>query len=298
VHRFLSSCIAAVQAADSGTGSEARALLEFDPAAPVDDVLAALVDGLDRLAGRTVLALDDYHRADSADVQPALAFLVANVPPQVCVALATRTDPPLSLARMRGRGELVEVRSSDLRFTREEAAEFMHAVIGLRLEPDHIDALGERTEGWAAGLQLAGLSARSRSGDPDELARFIDEFSGSHRFVLDYLVEEVLEDQPEDTRRFLLLTSALEQLTGPLCDAVTGLTDGQATLERLDRGNLFLVSLDDHRQWYRYHHLFAEALRARLRAEHPDLVPGLHRTARAWHTEHGMRDDAARYAAR
>src|SRR5690606_7667445 len=161
VHRFLSSCIAAVQAADSGTGSEARALLEFDPAAPVDDVLAALVDGLDRLAGRTVLALDDYHWADSADVQPALAFLVANVPPQVCVALATRTDPPLSLARMRGRGELVEVRSSDLRFTREEAAEFMHAVIGLRLEPDHIDALGERTEGWAAGLQLAGLSARS-----------------------------------------------------------------------------------------------------------------------------------------
>jgi LuxR family maltose regulon positive regulatory protein len=212
------------------------------------------------------------------------------------MAITTRADPPLPLARLRGRGELLELRAADLRFTADEADAFLNHVMDLDLDPAHVTALENRTEGWAAGLQLAALSARGHTGAGDSVAGFVDAFTGSHRFVLDYLVEEVLNSQPDDVRGFLLDTSVLQQLTGPLCDALTGRDDGRQTLEILERANLFVVPLDDQRQWYRYHHLFADALRARLVAQHPDRVPGLHRAASRWHAGHGLLADAVVHA--
>ena len=228
-----------------------------------------------------MVALDDYHVIDAAAVHEAVTFLLDNLPPQVTLAMTTRADPPLPLSRLRARGELVEVRAADLRFTADEADAFLNEVMGLRLEPALVAALEARTEGWAAGLQLAALSARTRAGTGD-VAGFVEAFSGSHRFVLDYLVEEVLDRQPDEVRAFLLDTSVLDQLTGGLCDALTGRSDGQPMLETLERENLFVVPLDDERRWYRYHHLFADALRARLAARHPDRVAELHAAASRW----------------
>ena len=228
------------------------------------------------MAEETVVALDDYHVIDNAAVHEATSFLLKHLPRHVGLAIATRADPPLPLARLRGRAELVEVRAADLRFTPGESETFFNELMGLDLSPDDILALDARTEGWPAGLQLAALSMRGR----DDTSGFIDAFTGSHRFVLDYLVEEVLRRQPEDVRRFMLETAVLDQMTGSLCDALTGLPDGRATLEALDRNNLFIVALDDQRTWYRYHHLFAEALRARLLGEHPGRALALHGTAR------------------
>jgi hypothetical protein len=245
------------------------------------------------------VALDDYHVIDEAAVHAALTFLLENLPPQVTLAMSTRADPPLPLSRLRARGELVEVRAADLRFTTEEAEVFLNEVMGLQLEPALVAALEARTEGWAAGLQLAALSARTRAGAADgsgDVAGFVDAFSGSHRFVLDYLVEEVLDGQPELVRAFLLDTSVLDQMTGGLCDALTGRSDGQSTLEILERGNVFVVALDDERRWYRYHHLFADALRARLAGGHPDRVGELHAAASRWLAGNGLLGDAVRHA--
>ena len=218
VRRFLSHLVAAVNVADPSLGADATALLESDRTSRAEDVLASLVDDLDTLSGPTVLALDDYHVVDATEVHEAVTFLLDNLPPQVTLAITTRADPPLPLARLRARGELLEVRADDLRFTEAEATAFLNEVMGLELEAHHVAALEHRTEGWATGLQLAALSAQRAS----ELDGFVEAFAGSHRFVLDYLVEEVLEGQPEDVRTFLLDTSVLDDLTGPLCDAVTG----------------------------------------------------------------------------
>jgi LuxR family maltose regulon positive regulatory protein len=292
--RFVTHLVAAIRASSPRVGAEALALLESDRALPAEAVLVSLVNDLDELAGPTVLALDDYHVIDAPDIHESVTFLLDHLPPQVTMAITTRADPPLPLARLRGRGELLELRAADLRFTADEADAFLNHVMGLDLDPAHVAALEQRTEGWAAGLQLAALSARGRTGagDSDGVAGFVDAFTGSHRFVLDYLVEEVLDSQPDDVRGFLLDTSVLRQMTGALCDALTGRDDGRQMLELLERGNLFLVPLDDQRQWYRYHHLFADALRARLLAQHPDRVPGLHRAASRWHAGRGMLDDA------
>lgn len=261
-------------------------------------MLVSLVNDLDGLSGPTVLALDDYHVIDAPDIHESVTFLLDHLPPQVTMAITTRADPPLPLARLRGRGELLELRAADLRFTAGEADAFLNHVMSLDLDPAHVAALEHRTEGWAAGLQLAALSARGRTGAGDSggVAGFVDAFTGSHRFVLDYLVEEVLNSQPDDVRRFLLDTSVLQQLTGALCDALTGRDDGRQMLELLERANLFVIALDDQRQWYRYHHLFADALRSRLLAQHPDRVPELHRAATRWHAEHGVLADAVQYA--
>ena len=211
------------------------------------------------------MALDDYHRIDAPAVHDAVAFLLDNLPPRVTLAMTTRADPPLPLSRLRVRGELLELRASDLRFTAEEAEAFLNDAMGLRLDPSLVAALEARTEGWAAGLQLAALSVRGHAaGTADDVADFVESFTGSHRLVLDYLVEEVVERQPDEVREFLLDTCVLDQLTSGLCEALTGRPDGQRMLETLERGNLFLVPLDDQRRWYRYHHLFADALRARL----------------------------------
>jgi ATP/maltotriose-dependent transcriptional regulator MalT len=295
---FLTHLVAATQVADPQVGVEALGLLEAGGATPPEDVLVSLINDLDLLAGSTVVALDDYHVIDSAAIHEAVGFLLDNLPPQVTLAMTTRADPPLPLSRLRARGELVEVRAAELRFTAGEAEAFLNEVMGLELEPALVTALETRTEGWAAGLQLAALSARTHAAaeGPGNVAEFVEAFSGSHRFVLDYLVEEVLSGQPDEVREFLLGTSVLDQMTGALCDALTGRADGQEMLEMLERGNAFVVPLDDERRWYRYHHLFAEALRARLAGRDTDRVRALHAAAARWLAENGLLSDAVRHA--
>ncbi len=296
---FLTHLVAAIQTAEPEAGVDALALLEAGSTTPTEAVLVSLINDLDVLAGPMVMALDDYHAIDGAGVHEAVAFLLENLPPQVTLAMSTRADPPLPLSRLRARGELVEVRAADLRFTTDEAEVFLNEVMGLQLEPALVAALEARTEGWAAGLQLAALSARTHAGVPDasgDVADFVEAFSGSHRFVLDYLVEEVLGGQPDEVRAFLLDTSVLDHLTGGLCDALTGRSDGQGMLETLERENLFVVPLDDERRWYRYHHLFADALRARLAARGADRVSELHAAASRWLAGNGLLSDAVRHA--
>jgi LuxR family maltose regulon positive regulatory protein len=216
-------------------------------------------------------------------------------PPGLYVALASRSDPPLALARLRARGQLTEMRAADLRFTAGEAAGLLEqtgAGPGMALPEAAVAALVARTEGWAAGLQLAALSLRGQ----EDVATFVAAFTGSHRYVLDYLAEEVLERQGEQVRAFLLETSVLDRLSGELCDAVTGRTGSQALLEQVERAGLFLVPLDEVRGWWRYHQLFADLLRARLQAEEPGQVAQLHRNAARWYEQHGLADEAVRHA--
>src|SRR5829696_6958171 len=285
---FLTHLAEAIQTVEPEAGVDALAVLEAGATTPLDAVLISLINDLDVLAGPTVVALDDYHVIDAVAVHEAVAFLLDNLPPQVTLAMTTRADPPLPLSRLRARGELLEVRAADLRFTTDEAEVFLNEVMELQLDPALVAALEARTEGWAAGLQLAALSARTHAGAADgsrDVAGFVETFSGSHRFVLDYLVEEVLDRQPDEVRAFLLDTSVLDQLAGGLCDALTGRSDGQQMLETLERENLFVVALDDERRWYRYHHLFADALRVRLAARHADRAAELHAAASRWLAE-------------
>src|SRR3954453_22511131 len=288
LRQFVTHLVAAIQTVEPEAGVDALALLE---AGATEDVLVSLINDLDVLAGPTVVALDDYHVIDGAAVHEAVTFLLDNLPPQVTLAMTTRADPPLPLSRLRARGELGEVRAADLRFTRDEAEAFLNEVMQAQLDPGLVTALAARTEGWAAGLQLAALSARTHAGSGD-VAGFVEAFSGSHRFVLDYLVEEVLDRQPDEVRAFLLETSVLDALAGGLCDALTGRSDGQAMLETLERENLFVVALDDERRWFRYHHLFADALRARQGGR----VAELHATAARWLAADGQLGDAVRHA--
>ena len=236
--------------------------------------------------------LDDYHLIESEVVHASVAFLLEHLPPGLRLVLTSRADPPLPLARLRARGQLAELRAAELRFTDQEAAALLAAAAGPGLPEAAVAALVDRTEGWAAGLQLAGLSLRGQA----DAAGFVAAFSGSHRFVLDYLTDEVLAGQPAPVREFLLDTSVLDRLSGELCDAVTGRAGSQAMLEQVERAGLFLVPLDEVRGWWRYHHLFADLLRARLQHEQPGRVPELHRAAAAWSDEHDLADDAVRHA--
>ena len=259
---------------------------------PIESILIALLNEIATIPGNFVLVLDDYHVIDAKPVENALTFLIEHLPPQMHLVIATREDPHLPLARLRARGQLTELRDADLRFTPTEAAEFLNQVMGLTLSAEDIAALETRTEGWIAGLQLAALSMQGRS----NAASFIQAFTGSHRFVLDYLVEDVLQRQPEGIQSFLLKTAILDRLSGSLCDAVTGREDGKGMLETLERGNLFIIPLDDQRQWYRYHPLFAEVLQARLIDEQPDQVFSLHQRASEWYEHNGSAPDAIRHA--
>jgi LuxR family maltose regulon positive regulatory protein len=243
------------------------------------------------VAGEIVLVLDDYHVIEGREVQGGMAFLLDHLPPGLHVVIASRADPVLPLARLRARGELAEIRAAQLRFTAEEAAAYLTGM-GLALTARDVAALEGRTEGWIAALQLAALSMQGR----DDVASFIAGFAGDDRYVVDYLAEEVLARQSDRVQAFLLQTCILGRLSGPLCDAVTGQGGGKAMLEALDRGNLFLVPLDDRRRWYRYHHLFADVLRARLRDEQPGQVPGLHRRASEWHGQNGELSEAVGHA--
>jgi LuxR family maltose regulon positive regulatory protein len=288
---FWSYLLAAVQKAEPGVGADALVLLQ-SPQWSTEAVLATLLNDFHALSKDVVLVLDDYHVIESRDVQDGIVFLVENLPPQVRLVIAARADPALPLARLRARGALTEVRAADLRFTPDEVAEYLNGIMGLGLTEQDVAALERRTEGWAAALQLAALSLMGR----DDVAGFIDGFAGDDRFIVDYLAEEVLARQTDAVRAFLLRTAILSRLTGPLCDAVTGRTGGANMLETLDRANLFLVPLDDRRRWYRYHHLFADVLRARLLAEQPDQVRHLHLLASRWYADHGEPGEAIRHA--
>ena len=279
---FWTYLVSAVRTALPDVGAGALALLQSRQSS-TDAVLAVLLNELQAVPEDLVLVLDDYHVIEARDVHDGVAFLLDHLPPQVHLVIATRVDPPLPLARLRARGELVEIRAADLRFAPDEARTYLGDVMGLTLTADEVAALEARTEGWIAALQLAALSLQGR----DDAAGFIAGFAGDDRFVVDYLVEEVLQRQPEQVRRFLLQTSVLSRLTGPLCDAVTGQGGGRAVLEALERGNLFLVPLDDRRRWYRYHHLFGDVLHARLLDEEPGLVRPLNSRASEWYARNG-----------
>ena len=291
--RFWRHAIAALDRVRPGIGERVAPLL--GPPAPqsFDGLVTALINELAEPGADDVrLVLDDYHTIGAQPVHTSLEFLLEHRPPGLELVLASRSDPPLSLARLRARGQLTELRAADLRFTAGEAAALLQQVASGQVLPDAVvTALASRTEGWPAGLQLAALSLR---GQPD-VDGFVAAFTGSHRYVLDYLAEEVLERQPAELRTFLLETSVLERLSGSLCDAVTGRPGSQALLEQIERDGLFLVPLDEVRSWWRYHHLFADLLRARLEHE-PGQAAELHRRAAAWYEEHGLPDDAIRHA--
>lgn len=287
---FWDYVLTAFERAAPGVGESALGLLQSGQA-PIESVLAGVLNELSVLPDDVDLVLDDYHLADGPEIQPGMAFLLEHLPPQVQLLISTRADPALPLARLRARGELVEIRAADLRFTVDEATAYLNDLTGLDLDAAAIATLEGRTEGWIAALRLAALSLQGR----DDTTAFIEGFAGDDRYVVDYLLDEVLDRQPDDVRRFLLETSIADRLTGPLCDAVTGRSGGKAMLETLERQNLFLVPLDDHRRWYRYHHLFGDVLRTHLREERGDLGE-LHRRAGLWYEEAGETVAAVRHA--
>jgi LuxR family maltose regulon positive regulatory protein len=289
--RFLAYLIAAlsrIAEIDAACMEQSAGMLQSPQPPPIEDVLTSLINEFVTIPGRIILVLDDYHIIESPPVDEAVSYLLERLPPQMHLVIATRVDPQLPLARWRAQGQLAELRARDLRFTLTEAAEFLNLVMGLDLSPEDVAALESRTEGWIAGLQLAAISMQGQR----NTAGFIQSFTGSHRFVLDYLIEEVLNRQPESVQSFLLHTAILGRLTGSLCDALTGDSNGQATLETLEHANLFIVPLDDERRWYRYHYLFADLLRKRLRQKQPALEPVLHTRAGEWYEDHGFADEA------
>ncbi len=297
--RFLTYLVAALSAADRRIGSEARELLAGMQPAPSEAVLTSLLNDLDACASEVILALDDYQFIASAQVHADLEFLLEHCPNTFHLLIATRSDPPLPLARLRARGQLLELRAADLRFTPAEADQFLNQVMGLALDAGSVSALEERTEGWVAGLQMAALSMRDRQDVQDFIARF----SGTNRYILDYLLEEILAGQTPEIQRFLLRTAVLERMTAPLCDALLApgeepgdpIPQSAAVLEYLTRANLFLVALDDEREWFRYHHLFADLLRARLGQTQSDLIPALHVRAAGWLEEQGFIREAVQH---
>jgi LuxR family maltose regulon positive regulatory protein len=288
---FWTYVVAALQSALPDLGRSILPLLQSGQQ-PTRALLATLINEIGDQAADIDLVLDDYHRADAPEVAEGMTYLLDHLPANLHVVVITRADPGLPLARLRARGELAEVRARDLRFTTAEAAEYLAEVSGLAVDLADVTTLADRTEGWAAALQLAALSMRGR----DDVAGFVAGFAGDDRYVVDYLADEVLSRQPDHVREFLLRTCVLDRLTGELCDAVTGSTGGRAMLEGLERANLFLVPLDDRRQWYRYHHLFADVLRAHLEADRPEEIPRLHRRAADWFDAAGEPVPAVRHA--
>ena len=296
--RFLIYLITALQTVAPLIGQATLGVLQ-SPGSPrppaMEPVLTALLNETSGAPDKLIVVLDDYHVIDASAIDDALTFLLEHLPSQMHVVMTTREDPQLPLARLRARDQLTELRAADLRFTPDEAATFLNQVMGLDLSVEDIDALETRTEGWIAGLQLAALSMQGHG----DVHGFVRAFAGDHRYIVDYLVEEVLQRQPESLRSFLLQTSILDRLCGPLCAAVTGQAEGgSARLEALERGNFFVVALDDKRHWYRYHHLFAEVLHSHLAAEQPEMIATLHRRASEWYEQHGSAPDAMSQAIR
>ena len=301
--RFLAYLIAAVQTVEKGIGTSVLDALQSPHPPAIQELVAALINEINTDPSVLVLVLDDYHLISAQPIHDTVAFLLDHLPGNLHLVIASRSDPPLPLARLRARGQLIEMRQADLRFTSDQAAEFLRQVAKIELAVDDVAALTSHTEGWIAGLQMAALALQGTlalqahsSQASDAAARFVRAFTGSHRYILDYLVEEIFQRQPESVQTFLLYTSILDQLAGPLCNAVANRDDGQATLEQLDRANLFIVALDDERRWYRYHRLFADLLRKRLYQAYPKLVPTLHRRASEWHERNGYMAEAIEHA--
>lgn len=290
--RCMTHLIAALQTIEPNVGREQQALLGSSPPVDAAGVVPGLINEIAETMPPFTLVLDDYHLIGEQSIHGVLIALLEHMPPTMHLVLLTRADPPLPLARLRVRDQLTELRAADLRFTPEEAARFLNERMGLALTPATIAALEARTEGWIAGLQLAALSLRGET----EVASFVDSFAGSDRYVLDYLMEEVLARQSDTVQDFLLCTAILERLTGALCDAVTQRSDGRETLARLEENNLFVVPLDNRRDWYRYHGLFADLLRFRLQSERPQEICGLHLRASDWYAEHGFTAEAVHHA--
>jgi len=290
VQQFLAYLVAAVQTVDVSIGVSARALLQTTPPPSAKSVLSALLNEVAEDLEALVLVLDDYHQAACEQVDEALAYLIDHLPPRMHVALATRTEPALPLARFRARGQLTELRQEDLRFGVDEAAAFLDQTMALKLSDAHVAVLSERTEGWVAGLQMAAISLQGKE-DPEQ---FIQSFTGSHRFLQDFLLEEVLHRQSPAVQSFLLRTSILDRMCPELCDAVMQDREGHSMLAYLEEANLFVVPLDAERRWYRYHHLFAELLRQRL-AQREQAAPLLIR-ASEWYEAQGQPVEAFQLA--
>ncbi|MBV9957968.1 MAG: helix-turn-helix transcriptional regulator, partial [Acidobacteria bacterium] len=290
--RFLDYLVAALQTADAELAEDTSALLTGTDIPPVKVVLNSLLNELNAHDAEFVLALDDYHVINEQSIHEAVSFLIERLPPHAHALIVSRSDPPFPLARLRARGELKELRASDLRFDGSEAATFLNDVMSLELTSHDVAALEERTEGWITGLQLSALSLQGRA-NKSEMVR---EFAGDDRFILDYLLEEVLNGQPAERQDFLLRTSVLTRLSGPLCDALTDHQAGHQTLEQLERANLFLIPLDMKGNWFRYHHLFADLLRLRLKQKQPHLVRELQMKASLWCEANELTDEAITYA--
>ncbi len=302
--RFLAYLIAALETlpldagASASLGADAQALLQPRHRPPLKAVITMLVNSLSSLSAEVVLVLDDYHVIMAEPIHEAITYLLDHLPPRMHLIMTTRADPPLPLSRLRARGQLIELRTADLRFTQEEATVFLNQVMGLNLSTEDVAALAARTEGWIGGLQLAALALQgmlSMQGHKD-VRGFIESFAGTNRYILDYLTEEVLQRQIPNVRSFLLDTCILDQLSGPLCDAVTHRSDSQAILNQLDRANLFLIPLDDARKWYRYHRLFGDLLRGYLSDQQADRVRELHRRASLWYEQSGFVSEAIGHA--
>jgi LuxR family maltose regulon positive regulatory protein len=302
--RFWTYVVAALQTTHPDLGEATMAMLHSVAMAPgsgapaLESLLTGLINDVAQVQGSLVLVLDDLHLIDNQEVHEGLCFVLDNLPPQMHLVISSRADPPWPLARLRGQGNMTEVRVQDLRFTPDEAAAFLNDIMELDLSAQDVAVLEEHTEGWIAGLQMAALSmqGRKREQTTPDLTAFIRAFTGSHRFILDYLLEEVLIQQSGDLQAFLLSTSILERLTAPLCDAVTERNDSRAILSHLDQVNLFLIPLDDERRWYRYHHLFADLLYSRLKQTRPDQIPALHRAASLWYEGQKMIAEAVGHA--
>ena len=290
--RFWTYFIYSLQELRSDLGIAALDLLQSPQASPITSILTTLINDIATFPDSFASVLDDYHVIDAKPVDDGLTFLLKHLPSQMHLVIASREDPNLTLSRLRARDQLNELRAADLRFSSGEASVFLNQVMDLGLSAEEVNSLETRTEGWIAGLQLAALSMQGR----EDIQGFIRVFAGDNRYIVDYLVEEVLERQPECVRSFLLQTSILDRLSGPLCEAVTGQDECNVLLESLERGNLFVVPLDDKRHWFRYHQLFADVLRAHLIEEQFDHIPTLHRRASAWYEQNGLISDAVHHA--
>jgi len=290
--RFLSYLLAALQNIQDGLGQDTGAMMKGAQDPSDNSILSVLVNELSSVSQDFALVLEDYHVVELREIHQMMVFLLDHMPPQMHLVILTRSDPPFPMARLRARGELSEIRAKDLRFSYKDAAEFLHNMVGLHLSDGDIQVLVERTEGWITGLQLAALSIQGRKNASEMIATF----GGGYEYIVDYLVEEVLDRQPDKLKMFLYQTSILGRLNGPLCDEITGQSEGEATLEHLEKANLFVTSFGGEQRWYRYHHLFAEVMSNRLQRYFPDQVHELHLRAAEWFIQNTLFSEAIEHA--
>jgi LuxR family maltose regulon positive regulatory protein len=290
--QFIAYLIAALRNVEPSIGSAVELSLQSTPLPSMTSLLTPLINELAKLTGQHLLVLEDYHLIENDAIHEGIQFLLEHLPSSIRLVIATRVDPPIPLSRLRVGGELLEIRAADLQFTRQEVGEFLKERMGLDLTPEQVEALHQRTEGWPAGVQMAALSLHGS----DDINRRIESFTGLDRFVLDFLLEEVLSTLPPERQRLMLELSILRRFNGPLCEALSGCANGMEMLEELERANLFLIPLDNRREWYRYHQLFSDLLQHRLRLEAPERMAELHRRASLWFNEYGLLAEAFDHA--